>query len=48
LKRVTTFFNAKGVVTRFNGTFYFPDHDGIGKSGTPGLGALMGMEGLGE
>ena len=26
-------YSSKGVVARFNGTFYFPDHDGMWKDG---------------
>ena len=26
-------YNSKGVVARFSGTFYFPDHDGMWKDG---------------
>jgi len=26
-------YNSRGIVARFNGTFYFPDHDGMWKDG---------------
>lgn len=36
-------YNSAGVVARFNGTIYFPDHDGMWKkSGGPGDGVLEG------
>ena len=31
-------FNSKGLVARFNGTFYLPDHDGLSKSNKVGDG----------
>ncbi len=36
-----TIFNSRGVVARFSGTFYFPDHDGLWKSGSPGDGIML-------
>lgn len=33
-------YNGSGVVARFNGTFYFPDHDGMWKDGRRGDGVL--------
>jgi uncharacterized protein (TIGR00369 family) len=33
--------NSRGVVARFSGTFYFPDHDGLWKSGSPGDGVMV-------
>lgn len=40
--------NAKGVVARFNGTFYFPEHEGLRQGASPGLNAMSGVQGLGE
>ncbi|QFU76201.1 PaaI family thioesterase [Halioglobus maricola] len=36
-------FNSRGVVARYNATFYFPDHEGLTQDGLPGIGALKGM-----
>ncbi|MFT4518586.1 MAG: hypothetical protein ACI9JM_000967 [Halioglobus sp.] len=36
-------YNSVGVVARFNGTFYFPDHDGMWKDGRRGDGVLQGQ-----
>ena len=33
--------NSRGVVARFSGTFYFPDHDGMWKDGRRGDGVLQ-------
>jgi len=33
-------YNARGIVARFAGTIYFPDHDGMWKEGAPGDGVL--------
>lgn len=33
-------YNADGLVARFAGTIYFPDHAGMWKSGSPGDGVL--------
>jgi hypothetical protein len=35
--------NSDGVVARFNGTFYFPDHKGMWKNGRSGEGVLAGL-----
>jgi len=35
--------NAKGVVARFNGTFYFPDHEGLWDEGKSRSCALSGF-----
>lgn len=37
-------YNSKGVVARFSGTFYFPDHDGLWKNGPPGDGVIVPAE----
>lgn len=37
-------YNERGIVARFNGTFYLPDHDGMWKGGTIGDGVLRGLE----
>lgn len=37
-------YNDSGVVARFNGTFYFPDHDGMWKDGRRGDGVLAQSE----
>lgn len=34
-------YNHAGVVARFNGTFYFPDHDGMWKHGRKSDGVLL-------
>lgn len=34
-------YNSAGVVARFNGTFYFPDHKGMWKDGRRGDGVLQ-------
>ena len=34
---------SRGVVARFNATFYFPDHPGMSQDGIPGPGALTGV-----
>jgi uncharacterized protein (TIGR00369 family) len=34
-------YNSAGVVARFSGTFYFPDHDGMWKDGRRGDGVLQ-------
>jgi len=34
-------YNSAGVVARFSGTIYFPDHDGMWKEGNPGDGVLQ-------
>jgi len=36
-------YNSKGMVARFNGTFYLPDHDGMWKDGRTGDGVLKGL-----
>jgi len=33
--------NKRGVVARFSGTFYFPDHDGLWRNGPPGDGVMV-------
>jgi uncharacterized protein (TIGR00369 family) len=38
-------YNAAGVVARFSGTFYFPDHDGMWKHGRKSDGVLLSNEG---
>jgi uncharacterized protein (TIGR00369 family) len=35
-------YNSAGVVARFSGTFYFPDHDGMWKDGRRGDGVQQG------
>ena len=35
--------NSRGVVARFNATFYFPDHPGMSQDGLPSHGALDGV-----
>ena len=37
-------YNDSGVVARFNGTFYLPDHDGMWKDGRTGDGVLRGLK----
>jgi uncharacterized protein (TIGR00369 family) len=37
-------YNSAGVVARFSGTFYFPDHDGMWKDGRRGDGVLQKRE----
>ncbi len=37
-------YNSAGVVARFSGTFYFPDHDGMWKDGRRGDGVLQTQE----
>jgi uncharacterized protein (TIGR00369 family) len=37
-------YNSAGVVARFSGTFYFPDHDGMWKDGRRGDGVLQQQE----
>ena len=37
-------YNEAGIVARFAGTIYFPDHDGMRQSGTPGDSALKARE----
>jgi len=37
-------YNANGIVSRFSGTIYFPDHAGMWKSGAPGDSVLTGHE----
>lgn len=37
-------YNSKGVVARFSGTFYFPDHDGMWKDGRRGDGVMTAAE----
>lgn len=37
-------YNAKGVVARFNGTFYFPDHDGMWQDGRRGDGVMTQLQ----
>ena len=36
--------NARGIVVRFNGTFYLPDHDGMSKGRPVGDGVLTGLK----
>jgi uncharacterized protein (TIGR00369 family) len=36
--------NSKGVVARFNATFYFPDHPGMSQDGIPNQGVLRGLQ----
>jgi uncharacterized protein (TIGR00369 family) len=36
-------YNSDGVVARFSGTFYFPDHQGMWKNGRTGDGVLQGL-----
>ena len=36
--------NARGIVVRFNGTFYLPDHDGMSKGRPVGDGVLKGLQ----
>jgi uncharacterized protein (TIGR00369 family) len=36
-------YKAEGIVARFNGTFYFPDHKGMWKNGVPTEGALADL-----
>ena len=36
---------SRGVVARFSGTFYFPDHEGMWQNGKPVEGALSGIDG---
>jgi uncharacterized protein (TIGR00369 family) len=38
-------YNSAGVVARFSGTFYFPDHAGMWKAGRPGDGVLAKEKG---
>jgi uncharacterized protein (TIGR00369 family) len=38
-------YNSAGVVARFSGTFYFPDHDGMWKDGRRGDGVLQRSNG---
>ncbi len=38
-------YNIDGMVARFNGTFYLPDHQGMWKNGTPDDGVIQGMGG---
>lgn len=35
---------SRGVVARFSGTFYFPEHKGLWKNGTPGDGITAGAK----
>lgn len=37
-------YNSAGVVARFSGTFYFPDHDGMWKQGQKSDGVLQSQE----
>lgn len=37
-------YNTAGVVARFSGTIYFPDHDGMWKDGRRGDGVLQRLE----
>lgn len=37
-------YNKSGVVARFSGTIYFPDHDGMWKEGRPGDGVMQRLE----
>ena len=37
-------YNSAGVVARFSGTFYFPDHKGMWKDGRRGDGVLQSQE----
>jgi uncharacterized protein (TIGR00369 family) len=39
-----TICNASGIVARFNGTFYLPDHDGVRKDGAPTDGILRVLD----
>lgn len=36
--------NRRGIVARFNGTFYLPDHEGMWKDGRSGDGVLQGAD----
>ena len=36
--------NSRGVVARFSGTFYFPDHDGLWQNGAPGDGVMVSSD----
>jgi uncharacterized protein (TIGR00369 family) len=36
-------YNGRGIVARFNGTFYLPDHDGLREDGRSGDGVLAGV-----
>ena len=36
--------NQRGIVARFNGTFYLPDHEGMWKDGRSGDGVLQGTD----
>ena len=36
-------YNRSGIVARFNGTFYLPDHDGMRKDGRTGDGVLRDL-----
>ncbi|KZX60142.1 thioesterase [Halioglobus sp. HI00S01] len=36
-------FSSRGIVARYNATFYFPDHEALTQDGVPGIGALKGM-----
>lgn len=36
--------NQRGIVARFNGTFYLPDHEGMWKDGRSGDGVLQGSD----
>jgi len=38
-------YNSAGVVARFNGTFYFPDHDGMWKHGRKSDGVPQARDG---
>jgi len=37
-------YNRAGIVARFNGTFYLPDHKGMWRDGAPTDGVLQGLE----
>ena len=37
-------YNKAGIVARFNGTFYLPDHKGLWRDGAPTDGVLQGLE----
>ncbi len=37
-------YNAEGIVARFNGTFYLPDHQGMRKNGAIGDGVLAEVQ----
>jgi acyl-coenzyme A thioesterase PaaI-like protein len=37
--------NSKGVVARFNATFYFPDHPGMSQDGVINAGVLKDLQG---